>query len=109
MANNPRRRRARREQDISGQYRVTVPDTEELDQLRTRGESIGGDCIQYLPKKVGWPLAPDPYLAPLGSRLLNRWIRMRQGGYQRRFIVESSGKNARGEGRKEINQGLESP
>ena len=37
MANNPRRRRARREQDISGQYRVTVPDTEELDQLRTRG------------------------------------------------------------------------
>ena len=37
MANNPRRRRARREQDISGQYRVTIPDTEELDQLRTRG------------------------------------------------------------------------
>ena len=36
MANNPRRRRASREQDISGQYRVTVPDTEELDQLRTR-------------------------------------------------------------------------
>ena len=37
MANNPRRRRARREPDISGQYRVTVPDMEELDQLRTRG------------------------------------------------------------------------
>ena len=37
MGNNPRRRRGRREQDISGQYRVTVPDTEELDQLRTRG------------------------------------------------------------------------
>ena len=36
MANNPRRRQARREHDISGQYRVTVPDTEELDQLRTR-------------------------------------------------------------------------
>ena len=26
-----------REEDISGQFRVTVPDTEELDQLRTRG------------------------------------------------------------------------
>ena len=37
MANNPRRRRTRREPDISGQYRVTVPDAEELDQLRTRG------------------------------------------------------------------------
>ena len=37
MANNPRRRWARRDQDVSGQYRVTVPDTEELDQLRTRG------------------------------------------------------------------------
>ena len=37
MANNPRRRRGRREPDISGQYRVTVPDIEELDQLRTRG------------------------------------------------------------------------
>ena len=37
MANNPRRRRGRRESDISGQYRVTVPDVEELDQLRTRG------------------------------------------------------------------------
>ena len=36
MANNPRRRRGRRDEDISGQYRVTVPDTEELDQLRTR-------------------------------------------------------------------------
>ena len=46
MANNPRRRRARREQDISGQYRVTIPDIEELDQLRTRGEPTGGDYIQ---------------------------------------------------------------
>ena len=37
MSGSPRRRRIRREEDISGQFRVTVPDAEELDQLRTRG------------------------------------------------------------------------
>ena len=37
MSASPRRRRIRREEDISGQFRVTVPDAEELDQLRTRG------------------------------------------------------------------------
>ena len=35
MSGSPRRRRLRREEDISGQFRVTVPDAEELDQLRT--------------------------------------------------------------------------
>ena len=44
MSGSPRRRRARRDEDISGQFRVTVPDAEDLDQLRTRGEHIGGDC-----------------------------------------------------------------
>ena len=37
MSGSPRRRHIRCEEDISGQFRVTVPDTEELDQLRTRG------------------------------------------------------------------------
>ena len=37
MSGSPRRRRVRYEEDISGQFRVTVPDAEELDQLRTRG------------------------------------------------------------------------
>ena len=37
MSGSPQRCRVRREEDISGQFRVTVPDTEELDQLRTRG------------------------------------------------------------------------
>ena len=37
MSGSPRRRRARCEEDISGQFRVTVPDAGELDQLRTRG------------------------------------------------------------------------
>ena len=37
MSGSPRRLRVRRDEDISGQFRVTVPDAEELDQLRTRG------------------------------------------------------------------------
>ena len=37
MSGSPRRRRVRCEEDISGQFRVTVPDAEELDQLRTQG------------------------------------------------------------------------
>ena len=37
MSGGLRRCRARREEDISGQFRVTVPDAGELDQLRTRG------------------------------------------------------------------------
>ena len=37
MFGSPRRRRLRWEEDISGQFRVTVPDAGKLDQLRTRG------------------------------------------------------------------------
>ena len=37
MSGSPRRRRVRHDEDISGQFRVTVPDAEDLDQLRTRG------------------------------------------------------------------------
>ena len=37
MSGSPRRWRVRRDEDISGQFRVTVPDAEDLDQLRTRG------------------------------------------------------------------------
>ena len=37
MSGSPQRRCARCEEDISGQFRVTVPDAEELDQLRTWG------------------------------------------------------------------------
>ena len=40
MSRSPRRRRTRREEDISGQFRVTVPDAEDLDQLRTPGRSV---------------------------------------------------------------------
>ena len=37
MSWSPRRCCARHEEDIGGQFRVTVPDAGELDQLRTRG------------------------------------------------------------------------
>ena len=37
MSGSSRRWRVRRDEDISGQFRVTVPDAEDLDQLRTRG------------------------------------------------------------------------
>ena len=37
MLGSPQRHRLRREEVISGQFRVTVPDTGELDQLRTWG------------------------------------------------------------------------
>ena len=40
MSGSPQRRCVRCEEDISGQFRVTVPDAEELDQLRTRGRSV---------------------------------------------------------------------
>ena len=37
MSGSPRRRHARCEEDNSGQFRVTVPDAGELDQLRAWG------------------------------------------------------------------------
>ena len=37
MSGSPWRRRVRHEEDISGQFRVTVLDAEELDRLRTWG------------------------------------------------------------------------
>ena len=66
MANNPRRRRARREQDISGQYRVTVPDTEELDQLRTRGGTYRRGL--YTVPTQDNRVAPRPRSLPGSSR-----------------------------------------
>ena len=66
MANNPRRRRGRREQDVSGQYRVTVPDTEELDQLRTRG-GVYRRGLYTVPTQDG-RAAPRPRSLPGSSR-----------------------------------------
>ena len=69
MANNPRRRRPRREPDVSGQYRVTVPDIEELDQLRTRG-GIYRRELYPLPIRDG-RVPPRPRSLPDSSRELS--------------------------------------
>ena len=64
MSGSPRRHRLRYEEDISGQFRVTVPDAGELDQLRTKGEYIGEGCM---PLGIGTmhPLSePSPYPGP---------------------------------------------
>ena len=66
MANNPRRRRIRREPDISGQYRVTVPDAEELDQLRTRGGSYRRGLYPIF--NQGGRVPPRPRSLPGSSR-----------------------------------------
>ena len=66
MANNPRQRRTRREPDISGQYRVTVPDTEELDQLRTRGGTYRRGL--YTAPIQGGRVPPRPRSLPGSSR-----------------------------------------
>ena len=58
MSGSPRRRRVRRKEDISGQFRVTVPDAEELDQLRTQGGVyrrrlyIAGNRVNAPPEKT---------------------------------------------------------
>ena len=80
MSGSPRRRHARSEEDISGQFRVTVPDAEELDQLRTRG---GVYRRGYIPPVVGIM----PHLRKLSPCLhlhvnppQSRWTRMMPGG-----------------------------
>ena len=87
MSGSPRRHRLGCEEDISGQFRVTVPDAGELDQLRTRG-CIEGDCI---PLEIGiMHLLSELslYQDPLKNPLQSPWIQMMLDGLQRRFIVE---------------------
>ena len=58
MSGSPQRRRIRCEEDISGQFRVTVPDAEDLDQLRTwggvyrRGLYTAGNRGNALPERT---------------------------------------------------------
>ena len=86
MSGSPRRHHLRWEEDISGQFRVTVPDAGELDQLRTRGEYIGEVCmplgieIMYLLNK------PTLCLDPLVSLLQSLWIQMMPDVLPKKFI-----------------------
>ena len=94
MSGSPRRRRVRREEDISGQFRVTVPDAEDLDQLRTRGEYIEGDCI---PSLIGVMLhlrELSPCLHLHVNPPQNLWTQMTLGGLLQKYIEELGNKLA---------------
>ena len=94
MSGSLRRRRVRCEEDISGQFRVTVPDTEELDQLRTRGRVYRRDRI---PLVIGVmlhlrKLNPCPRLHVNPPR--NQWIQTTPGGPLKKFTEELGNKLA---------------
>ena len=94
MSGSPRRRHVRREEDISGQFRVTVPDTEELDQLRTRGGVYrrglytAGNRGNAPPEKT--QSLPRLHVNPPR----NQWIWMTPGGPLKKFTEESGNKLA---------------
>ena len=86
MSGSPRRHRLRREEDISGQFRVTVPDAGELDQLWTRGEYIG-EVYMLSGTEIMYPLSePGLCLDPLVSPLPNLWIRTMPDVLPKKFI-----------------------
>ena len=87
MSGSPRRCRLRWEEDISGQFRVTVPDAGELDQLRTRGY-IGEVCMP-LGTEIMYPLSePGLCLDPLVSLLQSLWIQTMPGMLPKKFTDE---------------------
>ena len=92
MSGSPRRRRLRREEDISGQFRVTVPDAGELDQLRTGGEYIEGDCIPWEAGITCLLRGCSHCLLPPESPLQNPWTLMMRGGLLRKYTEEYSDK-----------------
>ena len=79
MSGSPRRRRARREEDISGQFRVTVPYVGELDQLRTRGGVYRRGCIPPGTEMMPHPREPGPCLPLHMNPPWSRWTRMMLG------------------------------
>ena len=88
MLGSPRRRRLRWEEDISGQFRVTVPEAGELDQLWTRGEYIGEVCMPS-GTEIMYPLSePGLCLDTLMSLLQSLWIRMMPDVLPKKFIDE---------------------
>ena len=87
MLGSPRRRHLRQEEDISGQFRVTVLDAGELDQLWTRGY-IGEVCMP-LGTKIMYPLSePSLCLDPLVSLLQSLWIWTMPDVLPKKFIDE---------------------
>ena len=92
MLGSPRRCHLRWEEDIRGQFRVTVPDAGELDQLRTRWGYIGEVCMPS-GTEIMYPLSePGLCLDPLVSLLQSLWIRMMHDLLPKKFIDEYDNK-----------------
>ena len=89
MSGSPRRHRLRCEEDISGQFRVTVPDAGELEQLRTQGECTGGDCILWGVKIMCLLRGLSLYLLPPENLPQSQWIQMMPDELLKRYIGES--------------------
>ena len=88
MSGSPRRHHLRWEEDISGQFRVTVLDAGELDKLRTRGEYIGEVCM-LSGTEIMYPLSePGLCLDPLMSLLQSLWIWTMPDVPPKKFIDE---------------------
>ena len=88
MSGSPRRHRLRWEEDISGQFRVTVLDARELDQLQTRGEYIG-EVYMLSGTEIMYPLSePSLCLDPLMSPLPSLWIWTMPDVLPKKFIDE---------------------
>ena len=86
MSGSPRRRQLRCEEDISGQFQVTVPDAGELDQLRTRGGvyrrglyTVGVEIMSLL---RGLSL----YLLPPENLPRSQWIQMMPNELPKRYM-----------------------
>ena len=93
MSGSPQRRRARCEENISGQFRVTVLDTEELDQLRTRG-GVYRRGLYTAGNRGNAPPEKTPCPRPHESPPQSQWIRTTLGGPLKKFTEELGNKLA---------------
>ena len=89
MSGSPRRRRVRREEDISGQFRVTVPDAEDLDQLRTRGGVYRRGLYPIGNRSNAPPRELSPCLHLHVNPPQNLWIQMTLGGLLQKYISKN--------------------
>ena len=88
MSGSPCRCRLRHEEDISGQFGVTVPDAGELDQLRTRG-GVYRRGLYTLGSRDNAPLRElSPYPHPPKSPPQNPWIQMMHNGIPKKSVEE---------------------
>ena len=94
MSGSPQRRRARHEEDISGQLRVTVPDAGELDQLRTWGGVYRRGLYTTGNRDDAPPERTQSLPASSCESSTSRWTRTMLGEPLKKFIVELDNKLA---------------